>query len=359
MTICPCDKPEETGLERIAAGLTSLPRQLCAFPEVRRALMAGIGGRAPFDQPPLAFESDVAEVVERLANPWEIGRALLRVGAAAVEERQLDAQRRKGVRAKPAPRLIDVSAEFTRRLGAPVPSLPNEVARAAGRSACLTDRRTVSIAIVELVSIETRRKRRLTLPSHAPIPTARVPAGATILGIARRVSAAASATGSAAATGSADSGATTGAAGSASTACAHTRLETGTGWIAGLRPLSAVRACAALSGSRYARAGCAPRSGSSGRTAGATSGGACGAITAGRAGCASRPIFARHTAGSAGARIIRGIASARDDHASQGTRVHEQGSMLHSTSASERAFHGCRPPATQLAPGRATKEAIQ
>jgi hypothetical protein len=46
MTICPCDKPEEPGLERIAAGLDSLPRQLRAFPEVRRSLLAGIVGKA-------------------------------------------------------------------------------------------------------------------------------------------------------------------------------------------------------------------------------------------------------------------------------------------------------------------------
>src|SRR5687767_12614068 len=47
MTICPCDKPEEPGLERTTAGLSSLPRQLRAFPQVRRALLAGIAGRAP------------------------------------------------------------------------------------------------------------------------------------------------------------------------------------------------------------------------------------------------------------------------------------------------------------------------
>jgi hypothetical protein len=42
MTACPCDEQQEPGLEAIPAGLTALPRQIRAFPEVRSALLAAI-----------------------------------------------------------------------------------------------------------------------------------------------------------------------------------------------------------------------------------------------------------------------------------------------------------------------------
>jgi hypothetical protein len=48
MTQCPCDDPPQRIL-RIPAGLSTLPRQLQAFPEVRLALLAEVARNSVLD----------------------------------------------------------------------------------------------------------------------------------------------------------------------------------------------------------------------------------------------------------------------------------------------------------------------
>jgi hypothetical protein len=281
---------------------------------------------------------------------WRKRVILLSTTANEEGVRASGAGKRSGTRVRPrAGRLRMVGARGV----VATPAEPSETDAARGCFAGLSDARAVGGAGTEVVATETLAEGGCTHASrtHAywiaewVVAAAYVAAGAAVPRIARGVSATGASTCS---RGSARSGR---AACPGATACSDDATRSGNAACSGCATRPGIADAASSA------ACCTRGAGSSRCPAGTTSRGSSRATSARRA---AGPTSARHAAGSAGRVFLRGIASTRDDHASNRARAHQQFSISHSTSVNDRAFHGCRPLATRSDPAaHATRERIR